>query len=155
MTILEGKLAEAVLCLYRRGPSNVTDISKQTSSTYAHTVRVIEKLGGMGLVKFDRKGRTKIVELTELGRKIGKRLDEIENMLKLAVLSVEVEAVYRTEVKGKLREEINQERVMEKLAEISKQLEPLQSKQSMVELVLKLQARMEEIEREVKGLVVG
>jgi hypothetical protein len=58
-------------------------------------------------------------------------------------------------VKGKLREEINQERVMEKLAEISKQLEPLQSKQSMVELVLKLQARMEEIEREVKGLVVG
>jgi hypothetical protein len=41
------------------------------------------------------------------------------------------------------------------LAQISKQLDPLQSKEGMLEFVLKLRARMEEIEREVKGLVLG
>ena len=153
--IVEGKPAEVILCLYRKGPLNVTEISQQAASTYAHTVRVVSKLGEMGLVRFDRRGRIKIVELTEVGRKLGEKLEEIENLLQIARLNVEVEELYRTEVKGRLREEINQRKVLEKLAEISKQLQPLQSRQSTAELALKLQARIEEIEREVKGLVVG
>jgi DNA-binding MarR family transcriptional regulator len=151
----EGKAADILLDLYQSGTSNVTEIARRTSSTYAHTVRVVKKLEGMGLVRFEKRGRTKLVELTELGRKIGERLDEIESLVKLARLGVEVEALYAREVKGKLREEINQRKVVEGLAQISKQLDPLQSKEGMLEFVLKLRARMEEIEREVKGLVLG
>jgi len=155
MREIEGKPADMILYLYKSGTSTVTEIAKQTSSTYAHAVRVISKLGRLGLVRFERRGRTKQIELTEIGKKIGERLDEIKELLRLAQLETEVERVYTTEVKGKLREEINQREVLNKLAETSKSLETASAKREMLELALKLQARIEEIEREVKGLVVG
>jgi DNA-binding MarR family transcriptional regulator len=155
MMEIEGKPADVLLDLYRSGTSNVTEIARRTSSTYAHTVRVVNRLEKMGVVRFERRGRTKLVGLTEVGRKIGEHLDEIEGLVKIARLSVEVEGLYTREVKGKLREEVDQRKVTEELAKISKQLDLLQSKGKMLEPVLRLRARMEEIEREVKGLVLG
>ncbi|MEM2480955.1 MAG: winged helix DNA-binding protein [Candidatus Hadarchaeales archaeon] len=152
---VEGKAAEIIQFLFGRGASTVTDIARQTSSTYAHTVRTINRLAKEGLVKSERRGRTKLVELTEVGKRIGEQLDHIESLMELARLGTEVETLYEKEVKGRLREEVNQQRVLEVLGQISKKLEPLESKKVTMELALKLRSKVEELEREVRGLVLG
>lgn len=152
---IEGKAAEIIRFLLGRGASTVTDIARQTSSTYAHTVRTINRLAKGGLVKSEKRGRTKLVELTEVGKRIGEQLDHIESLMELARLGAEVETLYEREVKGRLREEVNQQRVLEVLGQISKKLEPLESKEVTMELALKLRSKVEELGREVRGLVLG
>lgn len=44
-----------------------TQVSKAVDCTYSHTVKVLENFRRLGLVVFEKKGRIKIVRLTEDG----------------------------------------------------------------------------------------
>jgi predicted transcriptional regulator len=44
-----------------------TQVSKVVDCTYSHTVKVLEMFKKLGLVAFEKKGRIKIVRLTEDG----------------------------------------------------------------------------------------
>jgi len=46
---------------------NATQVSKVVDCTYSHTVKVLEMFKTLGLVVFEKKGRIKIVRLTEEG----------------------------------------------------------------------------------------
>jgi len=44
-----------------------TQVSKAVDCTYSHTVKVLEMFRRLGLVQFEKKGRIKIVKLTDNG----------------------------------------------------------------------------------------
>src|SRR3989338_4223502 len=47
-----------------------TQVSKVVDCTYSHTVKVLELFRKLGLVQFEKKGRIKIVKLTDTGVEI-------------------------------------------------------------------------------------
>jgi predicted transcriptional regulator len=44
-----------------------TQVSKVVDCTYSHTVKVLEMFRQLGLVEFEKKGRVKLVKLTDNG----------------------------------------------------------------------------------------
>ena len=44
-----------------------TQVSKSVDCTYSHTVKVLDQFKKLGLVEFEKKGRIKIVKLTDSG----------------------------------------------------------------------------------------
>lgn len=61
--------------------SYASAISKKTDCTYSHTVRIIQKLEGFGLVDSNMKGRKKELELTDKGQEVAKKLSEVMHIL--------------------------------------------------------------------------
>ena len=63
------------------GPKYATIIAKETDCTYSHTVKMLDLFQEYGLVEFEKKGRIKIIKLTEFGEDVAKGMDTI--LLKL------------------------------------------------------------------------
>lgn len=61
----------------KSGPKYATIIAKETDCTYSHTVKLLELFKEFGLVDFEKKGRIKIVKLTEYGEDIAKSMESI------------------------------------------------------------------------------
>jgi DNA-binding MarR family transcriptional regulator len=61
--------------------SYASAISKKTDCTYSHTVRIIQKMEGFGLVESSMKGRKKELELTEEGQELAKALSEVMHLM--------------------------------------------------------------------------
>lgn len=55
-------------------------VSQEIDTTYAHTVKIISKLEDRGLVKSERKGRKKILELTDEGERYADVFINLLNM---------------------------------------------------------------------------
>jgi predicted transcriptional regulator len=62
-------------------PKYATILSKEVDLTYSHTVKLLEQFKNFGLVDFEKKGRIKIVKLTEVGTEVAKAFDAILNKL--------------------------------------------------------------------------
>lgn len=150
---IEGIASDVVRYLFQRGASTVTEVAAGVGGTYAHVVRTVEKLEKMSVVKAERRGRTKVVELTEIGREIGTTLERLNMLVEIARIETELRELYNEEIRGKLREQINKEKVLKKLAELNEKLEPLIDRERL--FGLKLRSKIEETEKEVKGIVVG
>lgn len=71
-----------MLTSLKSGPKYATIIAKETDCTYSHTVKLLDLFKEYGLVNFEKKGRIKIVKLTELGEDISKSMESI--LLKLS-----------------------------------------------------------------------
>ncbi|MEM5773124.1 MAG: hypothetical protein QXL86_02760 [Candidatus Aenigmatarchaeota archaeon] len=56
-------------------PKYATILAKEVDLTYSHTVKLLEYFKNFGLVNFEKKGRIKIVKLTDLGLDIAKAFD--------------------------------------------------------------------------------
>lgn len=54
----------------------------QNQVTWAYTIRVINELHKKGIINAVKKGRLRVVELTEKGRRLIKLIDEIVELLK-------------------------------------------------------------------------
>jgi predicted transcriptional regulator len=54
-----------------------TQVSKVVDCTYSHTVKVLEMFKELGLVVFEKKGRIKIVRLTDMGLDVAEDFDGI------------------------------------------------------------------------------
>lgn len=58
-----------------------SEIAKATGCTYSHTVRLIQRMEEKNLLTSKKKGRRKMLELTEKGKKVAKSLsDAIEGL---------------------------------------------------------------------------
>jgi predicted transcriptional regulator len=67
-----------MLSSLRSGPKYATILSKEVDCTYSHTVKLLDLFKDYGLVDFDKKGRIKMVRLTEMGQDI---CGSVENLL--------------------------------------------------------------------------
>ena len=62
-----------------------TQVSKVVDCTYSHTVKVLDMFKKLGLVKFEKKGRIKLVRLTDEGVDIAHDFEGIRRkFLKMA-----------------------------------------------------------------------
>lgn len=155
---LQEKPAKILSALSRADkPVYVALLSKETDSTYAHTFHVVSKLEGLGLVTFKEEGRVKLVRLTKMGEALAGEFSNLADLLEIVSIYSAVEGLYEKEVKGRLREDINKGPVLSRLEQHTKRLEGLtQDKpETVVQLAKRQLKRIDEISREVKGLVVG
>jgi predicted transcriptional regulator len=58
-------------------PKYATILSKEVDLTYSHTVKLLDQFKNFGLVEFEKKGRIKVVKLTDTGEDIAKVFDTI------------------------------------------------------------------------------
>ncbi len=58
-------------------PIYATILSKEADCTYSHTVKILNALRKLGLIKFEKKGRIKTVTLTDDGWDIAHNLESI------------------------------------------------------------------------------
>jgi predicted transcriptional regulator len=59
------------------GPKYATIIAKEVDCTYSHTVKLLELFKDYALVDFEKKGRIKIVKLTNVGEELARSLDGV------------------------------------------------------------------------------
>jgi len=59
----------------RSEPKYATILSKEVDLTYSHTVKLLDQFRNFGLVDFEKKGRIKVVKLTELGDDVAKAFE--------------------------------------------------------------------------------
>jgi predicted transcriptional regulator len=64
-----------LLISLKNEPKYATILSKEVDLTYSHTVKLLDQFKNFGLVDFEKKGRIKIVKLTETGIDIAKVFD--------------------------------------------------------------------------------
>ncbi len=70
-----------MLVALKAGPKYATIIAKETDCTYSHTVKILDLFKEYDLVDFEKKGRIKIVKLTEFGDDVAKGMDAILSKL--------------------------------------------------------------------------
>ena len=70
-----------MLASLRSGPKYATILSKECDTTYSHTVKLLDLFRDYGLVEFEKKGRIKIVKLTEVGSDLAHSMETV--LLKL------------------------------------------------------------------------
>ena len=76
-----------------------TQVSKHVDCTYSHTVKVLDQFKKLGLVDFEKKGRVKLVRLTNYGEEIAHDFEGISK--KFLRLSREIEKLERQMKKHK------------------------------------------------------
>ena len=70
-----------LLISLKAGPKYATILSKEIDCTYSHTVKLLDQFKKFGLVQFEKKGRIKIVTLTNLGEDLAHAFEGV--MMKL------------------------------------------------------------------------
>jgi predicted transcriptional regulator len=82
---LREKPAKILLALKtREGSVYVTMLSKEADCTYSHVIKILNIFHDLGLVKFEKSGRIKKVNLTEEGWGVANKMDSVlKNLLKL------------------------------------------------------------------------
>jgi len=73
-----------MLMSLKKGPRYATIISKEVDCTYSHTVKLLSHFEKNGLVTFNKKGRIKIIELTEDGQDLAHAIEGV--LMKLSKL---------------------------------------------------------------------
>jgi DNA-binding MarR family transcriptional regulator len=68
----------------KSGPKYATILSKEVDCTYSHTVKLLDQFKIYGLVDFEKKGRIKIIKLTEDGQELAHSIEG--SMMKLSKL---------------------------------------------------------------------
>ena len=58
-------------------PRYASLLAKEVDCTYSHTVRILQILEENELIKFIKKGRIKIIELTKLGEQISEIMESL------------------------------------------------------------------------------
>ncbi|UCD04529.1 MAG: MarR family transcriptional regulator [Candidatus Woesearchaeota archaeon] len=68
---LRTKPVDLILCLQNTNEDVYPSmLAKEANCTYSHTVHLLQKMEKMKLVKFEKKGRLKLVKLTDKGNNI-------------------------------------------------------------------------------------
>lgn len=63
------------------GEKTSSDISSSIDVTYSHVIKVVKELEKKGLVITEKKGRKKIIELTDKGKEVSDNLRELKDIL--------------------------------------------------------------------------
>ncbi len=57
-------------------------LAKEVNCTYSHAVKILQTLEELELVKFDKKGRIKLIALTPKGREIADAIEVIQGLIR-------------------------------------------------------------------------
>lgn len=138
-------------------PLYTSIISKEVNTTYSHTFNVLKRLEELKLVSFKKSGRVKLIKLTELGDEVAGVMINLIDLLKLAETENELQKTYESEIKGKLREQMNKEQISKHLNKLKEKLgEFSKEKQNNVSIMSKkLLKRIDDTLAEVFGYSRG
>jgi predicted transcriptional regulator len=84
-----------------KGPVYATILSKEADCTYSHTVKILNTLLNMGIINFEKKGRIKMVELTNDGWDIAHNIEAVRKRLVLIEEKFEMESKEKKKSKKK------------------------------------------------------
>jgi len=56
-------------------------LAKEVDCTYSHAFKILQTLERLGLVLFEKKGRTKLIKLTKKGQEISENIENIRRLL--------------------------------------------------------------------------
>ena len=56
-------------------------LAKEVDCTYSHAVKILQTLETLGLVKFEKKGRIKLIKLTKKGNEVADSIDNIKKLI--------------------------------------------------------------------------
>lgn len=56
-------------------------LAKEVDCTYSHAVKILQCLEKLGLVVFEKKGRTKLIKLTKKGMEIAEHIENVKRLL--------------------------------------------------------------------------
>lgn len=56
-------------------------LAKEVDCTYSHAVKILQNLERLGLVLFEKQGRTKLIKLTKKGQEIADNIENIKSRL--------------------------------------------------------------------------
>jgi predicted transcriptional regulator len=56
-------------------------LAKEVDCTYSHAVKILQMLEELGLVVFEKKGRTKLIKLTKRGQEVADSIENIKRVL--------------------------------------------------------------------------
>lgn len=80
--MIKEKQANLLFVLMKRNKGmSVSDISRETRTTYVHTSNLLKEYEALGLIKAEKHGKTKFIVITEKGFKIAQLLDEVKNLV--------------------------------------------------------------------------
>ena len=75
---LREKPIELLLCLMNKTKENYPSmLAKESKCTYSHTVHLLQKMEKIGLVNFEKRGRLKLVNLTNKGENAADLLNSL------------------------------------------------------------------------------
>jgi len=81
-TFLQEKLALSLEAIYDSEETiTPSDVKKISDTTYAHTVKQIQRLEEYGLVRSKKKGRKKFLFITDKGEKVAEKLVELDEAM--------------------------------------------------------------------------
>ena len=78
-----------ILISLKNGPKYATIVAKEVDCTYSHTVKLLDEFKKIGLVEFDKRGRIKIISLTEDGMDLAHAIEGV--LIKLTRLKEKLE----------------------------------------------------------------
>ncbi len=106
---LREKPARVMLSLKTaKDPVYATILSKEADCTYSHTVKILNIMMEMGIVKFEKQGRIKTVELTDDGWDIAHNLEAMQKKL------IQVEDKFEKQGKPRKKEKKTKKRKRKK-----------------------------------------
>jgi DNA-binding MarR family transcriptional regulator len=72
-----------ILVALRRGGKNRygSVLAKEVDCTYSHAVKILQEMEKAKLVQFEKKGRIKLIGLTEKGTKVAENIEKIKQLL--------------------------------------------------------------------------
>ena len=76
-TVLKTKPANVFLFLKSQDTAYLSEIAKETGTTYVYITNFVSRLVDSGLVSVEPKGKKKMVKLTEKGRELAAHVEEI------------------------------------------------------------------------------
>jgi predicted transcriptional regulator len=79
---LHAKPVRMLTVLKGDGVRYATQVSKSVDCTYSHTVKVLDMFKTLGLVNFEKKGRVKIIRLTNEGIEIAHDFEGLRRKFK-------------------------------------------------------------------------
>jgi predicted transcriptional regulator len=57
-------------------------LAKEVDCTYSHAVKILQTLEELKLVVFEKKGRIKVIKLTNKGKDVAEAIKNIKNLVK-------------------------------------------------------------------------
>jgi predicted transcriptional regulator len=58
-----------------------SQLAKEVDCTYSHAVKILQTLEELGLVSFEKKGRSKIIKLTKKGTEVAENIESIRKIV--------------------------------------------------------------------------
>lgn len=79
---LHAKPVKMLLALRSDSVKYATQVSKVVDCTYSHTVKVLDMFKNLGLVTFDKRGRIKLITLTDHGTDVAHEFEGMRRKFK-------------------------------------------------------------------------